>query len=146
MKHTGILTAVCLLCLLLPAGLGCGKRGDPEPRDQARAFSWSETEATLTGKCLTFTGTLQGAYNNLDSIRLETAPVRGPEDCPGCPFVPREIITFSPAGAGFNRNTGTITLTYCPGPAMAYRWRLIGVSVYNSLPHAVSPVRLTLAE
>ncbi|MDR2076957.1 MAG: hypothetical protein LBP61_08535 [Desulfovibrio sp.] len=138
---TGLLSLFLLCCLLiLPA---CGKKGPPEPRDSSRTFRWAEVQAEMTGPCLGFSGSLEGAYGNLDGIRIELSPVNGPDDCPGCPFVPREIALFSPSDAGFDPRSGEIAFAYCPVPAMAYRWRLIGISVYTSLPHAVSAVKMT---
>jgi hypothetical protein len=137
----GLTALLFLFCLLaLPS---CGKKGPPEPRDSSRTFHWAELTADMTGPCLTFSGALEGAHGNLDSIRMELSPVNGPEDCPGCPFVPRETALFSRADAGFDPQTGDISFAYCPVPAMAYRWRLIGVNMYSSLPHAVSPVEMT---
>ncbi len=131
-----------LFCLFLASA--CGKEGLPQPQDASRTFSWEEVNAKPTGNCLTFTGKLTGAYDHFNGIRLETAPVNGPDDCPGCPFVPKEIVAFTPAQSGFNPDTGEIVLAYCPQPALSHRWRIIGVDVYNSLPHAVSTVRLTV--
>ncbi len=130
-----------VLCLTFTA---CGKKGNPEPRDAGQSFSWVTVEAIMAGKCLAFSGTLQGAYGNLDGVRLELSAVGGPDDCPGCPFVPREVYVFSPADAGFNAKAGSVAFSYCPSKAEAYQWRLIGMSVYNSLPHAVSPVQTTV--
>ena len=131
-----------LLCLF--SLVACGKKGDPEPRDASRSFSWAEVQATMAGKCLAFSGKLQGAYGNLDGVRLELSAVGGPDDCPGCPFVPREVYVFSAKDAGFNQRDGSVGFSYCPGAGQAYQWRLIGMSIYNSLPHAVSPVQTTV--
>ena len=133
-----------LLCFCLFLAAACGKEGLPQPQDDSRTFSWETTSARITGQCLTFIGKLKGAYGNFNGIRLEVAQVNGPEDCPGCPFVPREILNFSPSQSGFDSDTGSITLTYCPKTAPAYRWRLIGMNAYVSLPHAVSPVKMTV--
>jgi hypothetical protein len=134
---------VLCLILCLPALTACGKKGPPEPRDSSKTFRWAEVNADMNGPCLGFSGSLEGAYGNLDSVRMELAPVNGPEDCPGCPFVPRETALFSPSEADFNPGTGELAFAYCPAPAMAYRWRLIGISIYTSLPHAVSAVKMT---
>ncbi|MDR2161891.1 MAG: hypothetical protein LBO77_07150 [Desulfovibrio sp.] len=132
---------VLLGCFVLTAA--CGKKGDPEPRDEARTFRWAEAEAAMAGPCLAFRGVLEGAFANLDGIRVEVAPVQGSENCPGCPFVPRETAQFSPRDAGFDPASGAVTFAYCPGPAPAYLWRIIGINIYTALPHAVSPVKLT---
>lgn len=138
---------LCALFLLLACAAfvtGCGKKGPPEPRDSSKAFSWEYVEASVAGKCLAFSGKFQGAYGNLEGVRLELAPVGGDDDCPGCPFVAREVYLFNPADAGFNDKSGNVSFSYCPGKAEGYQWRLIGISVYSSLPHAVSSVRTTV--
>ena len=131
-----------LVCIF--AVTACGKKGNPEPRDDSKSFSWVQVEGVMAGKCLAFTGKLQGAYGNLDGVRLELSAVGGPDDCPGCPFTPREVYVFSASDAGFNQRDGSVGFSYCPGKAQAYQWRLIGMSIYNSLPHAVSPVQTTV--
>lgn len=134
-----LLGGLCILAFALGA---CGKKGDPEPSDPKKAFAWKEAEMTSTNYCLTFSGVLEGAYDNLDYVRLELAAVDGPEDCPGCPFVPGEIHTMSPSQAGFDSRTGTVSFTYCPFKAPAYRWRVSGVNVYRNLPHTVTKEEL----
>jgi hypothetical protein len=136
----GTILSLLFCLLLIPA---CGKKGPPEPRDSSKTFHWAEVNAGMAGPCLDFSGSLEGAYGNLDSVRLELSPVNGPEDCPGCPFVPREVALFSRSDAGFDPDSGKISFAYCPSPALAYRWRISGISIYTSLPHAVSPVKMT---
>ncbi len=131
--------SLALLCLLC----ACGKAGLPDPGDPSKSFAWKSYEAKPIGNCLAFSGVLSGAYNNLDSLRLELEPVDGPEDCPGCPFVARDIVEFSPREAGLERTTGNISFSYCPNPAPAFRWRLVGLNVYTSLPYAATSVWLT---
>lgn len=131
---------LCLLCLFLQAG--CGKTGYPKPQDPSRSFRWQEVDAKVVGNCLAFTGSFEGAFQNVDGIRLEIARLDGPEDCPGCPFVPQEVAELSPRDAGFDSNTGAIAFSYCPRKAAAYRWRLAGISIFNRLPHATMVDRL----
>jgi hypothetical protein len=138
------LCAVFTLLACAALVFGCGKKGNPEPRDSSKAFSWEYVEAAMAGKCLAFSGKLQGAYGNLEGVRLELAPIGGEDDCPGCPFTPREVYLYNPTDAGFNDKSGTIGFSYCPGKGEGYQWRLIGISVYSSLPHAVSSVRTTI--
>lgn len=126
------------LCIFVLAATGCGKKGDPEPKDPQKAFAWKEVSMSSVNYCLNFSGTLDGAYGNLDYIRLDLAAVDGPEDCPGCPFVPGETHTMSPEQVQFNSKAGTVNFTYCPLRAQAYRWQVSGVNVYRSLPHAVT--------
>ncbi len=134
--------ALCLACLCLFAA--CGKKGMPQPNDPSRSFSWKHVEAKAVGNCIAFTGAFQGAYDNYDGVRLELSRVNGPEDCPGCPFVPEEVLEFSPQETYFDKKSGTIAFSYCPSPANAYRWRLAGISIYNRLPHTVSPEQMLI--
>ena len=131
---------LAILCLLLPAG--CGKKGYPQPQDASKNFHWQNVEARLVGNCLAFTGTFEGEYRNFDGLRLEIARLNGVEDCPGCPFVPQEIVDFSPKDAGFDRKTGAVAFSYCPRKAGAYRWRITGISIFSRMPHATMPDRL----
>ena len=121
----------------------CGKAGLPDPGDPSKNFSWKTSTAKSIGACLAFSGTLEGAYVNVDAVRLELSPVNGPEDCPGCPFVAKETISFSPKEAGLQKNSGNFSFSYCPPKAKAFRWRLIGINMYTSLPYAVTPVQFT---
>lgn len=131
-----------LILLLALSAAGCGKKGLPQPRDNSKSFTWKEVEAKPVGDCLAFTGSFDGAYENFDGIRLELAPLNSPSDCPGCPFVPKEVTEISSRDAGFNRSTGTLGFSYCPQKAKAYRWRLAGISIFNRLPHATMTDRL----
>jgi hypothetical protein len=135
-----LLTLICLLGAFLLAG--CGKKGFPQPQDVSQMFSWKEVDAKAVGDCLAFTGALEGEYRNFDGIRLEISRLNGPEDCPGCPFVPQEVTELSAREAGFDRESGEIAFSYCPQRALAYRWRLAAVSLHTRLPHAAMPDRL----
>lgn len=139
-----LLAAVCLLSLFLLAG--CGKKGFPQPQDTSKSFTWKEVNAKAVGNCLAFTGSFDGAFKNFDGIRLEIARLNGPEDCPGCPFVPQEITEISVRDTGFDRKNGTIAFSYCPQKAAAYRWRLAAISVFNRLPHATMVDRLLVVK
>lgn len=139
--RTGLLS---LLCLALLVAVACGKKGYPVPRDSSRSFSWKEVEVKAIGSCLAFSGSFEGAFENFDGVRLEVAPLSGPEDCPGCPFVAQDVMEFSPKDAGFDRKTGTMSFSYCPQPANAYRWRIAGISIFNRLPHATMNDRIVI--
>lgn len=135
-----LLTILCVLASLLCAA--CGKTGYPQPQDRSKSFQWKEVTAKAVGDCLAFTGTFEGEYRNFDGLRLELARLDGPEDCPGCPFVPQEITELSPRESGFDRKNGSVAFSYCPQKAPAYRWRLAAISVFNRLPHATMIDRL----
>jgi hypothetical protein len=133
-----------LLCLLALGVTGCGKKGLPQPSDPSRSFSWKSVDAKPVGNCLAFSGTLEGQYKNLDRLRLELAPLKDASDCPGCPFVAKEVTELSPSDAGFNPDTGDVSFSYCPQKANAYRWRLAGINVFNHLPYAGMNDRLLI--
>lgn len=139
-----------LLAVLLASSVlllaACGKEGMPQPRNTAKTFAWKNVTAKESGNCIIFSGIFEGAHENLDQIRLELASVNGPEDCPECPFVPKEIVFFSKQEAGYNDALGEIRFSYCPKKAPAYRWRLAGVSIFNSIPHSISPVRILVTD
>lgn len=143
MKSFRIFLPLVLLCAALAA---CGKSGLPNPGDPTKAFNWQTYEAKTIGSCLAFSGKLEGAYSNLDAVRLELAPINDDSDCPGCPFVAKETVTFSPKEAGLERNSGAYSFSYCPSKAQAFRWRLVGINIYSSLPYAVTPVQFTPME
>lgn len=133
-----------LLCVGALSSASCGKKGMPVPKDSSRSFAWKEVKAKVVGKCLAFEGSFEGAYQNFDGIRIEISQVNGPDDCPGCPFVAKEVTEFSPKETGFDPNTGAVSFAYCPQPANAYRWRLAGISKFNRLPHATMTDRISI--
>lgn len=138
------LISACLLIVYLLAG--CGKAGYPRPQDESRAFEWGEVNAKMVGKCIAFTGNFTGRYEYFDGVRLEIDSLSGPEECPGCPFVPDEVTEIPPRESGFNPEEGSIAFSYCPKVAKAYRWRLAGISIDSRLPHAVMVDRLLVVE
>lgn len=138
--------AVISSCLLILSHLtACGKAGMPVPKDESRSFAWESVEASMAGRCIAFTGELSGAYRYFDGILLEIATLNGPEDCPGCPFVPSEVTELSTRDVNFKPNDGTIAFSYCPQTAKAYRWRLAAISVFNRMPHATMTDRFLVA-
>lgn len=138
--------AVISACLVLLYSLaGCGKAGMPVPKGESRSFAWESTEAAMAGRCIAFRAQLSGAYRYFDGVRLEIATLQGPEDCPGCPFVPTEVTELSTRDVGFNPNDGSIGFSYCPQTANAYRWRLAAISVFNRMPHATMTDRFLVA-
>ena len=143
-KPFRFLCCLMLCCILGLSAAACGKKGFPEPKDASRSFFWKETEAKVVGNCIAFTGSFEGAYENFDGIRLELSSLQGIDDCPGCPFVPKEITELSPRETGFNRKDGTVAFSYCPQPGNAYRWRLAGISKFNRLPHATMSDRMIM--
>ena len=121
--------------------LSCGKEGMPVPPENVRNFEWKTTSARKQGDCIIFSGTFEGSHQNLKQIRLELAPV-DEENCPTCPFLPKETVFFSTKEAGYEENIGQVSFAFCPQKASAYRWRLIGLSVYSRSPNTVSPINI----
>ena len=117
---------------------GCGKTGMPKPKDGSESFEITSTEATPSKNCLTISGLVTGAFRNLDALRLEVSAINGPEDCPGCPFVPSEVEQLSRKDINLNLEDGSFGFTYCPQKAPAYRWRVAGISKYNTIPNSVT--------
>ncbi len=90
-------------------------------------------------------GAISGNINNVESIRLDLAPVNGPEDCPGCPFNPREYAEFSAADIQLDTQSGRFAFSHCPGiSALSYRWRLVGKNAYSGLPYVLTNPRMTV--
>ncbi|MDR2891944.1 MAG: hypothetical protein LBV80_02505 [Deltaproteobacteria bacterium] len=135
------LSALCLLLAILFTLPACGVKGDPKPRQSSRSFVWQEVTITSAGACLDVNAVMSGVYTNLSAVMLELSEVNGPQDCPGCPFLPSETYTVDNFDRLFNRQNGTLRFSYCPRTptAMSYRARLIGANVFDSSRHAVSP-------
>lgn len=137
-----IRTMFCLaFCglLLLPAG--CGKTGDPKPRQATRSFVWQEVEVAQAGECLDIHAVMSGVYSNLEDVFLEFSGV-DEGDCPGCPFLVQEQIRVERLNKVFDQNRGELRFSHCPRQkAPAYRLRLVGINIYDTSRHAVSPVK-----
>lgn len=134
---------LCILCLtaLVCGPAACGKTGNPKPRQTTRSFAWQEVEASPAGACLELRAVMSGVYSNLDAVLLEFADVAD-GDCPGCPFVVKEQIKVPDLNKAFNQNTGELRFSHCPRvKAKAYRLRLVGINIYDTSRHAVSPVK-----
>lgn len=127
--------------LVLCSGLaGCGKTGTPKPRQATRSFVWQEVNVTPAGDCLDIQAIMSGVYSNLESVLLEFSDVSD-GDCPGCPFVVKEQIQVDDLNKAFNAATGELRLSHCPRVrAPAYRLRLVGINIYDTSRHAISPV------
>ena len=134
MKYARLFLLVC--CVV--AVTACGKYGPPQPQDPKRNFSFAATQANVSGNCLNFTTQVEGAYENIDRIRLELSPVNSEDDCPTCPFSADEVIFFMPNETKMDASNGELTFSYCPKPAKAYRWRILGISRFSSIPHAMT--------
>lgn len=132
-----------LLCLSLFAALplgGCGKSGMPSPKKTQDTFSITGQALSPMGDCLVARGTVNGAIQNVEFITLELAPIESYDDCPGCPFVPREYGEFTEYDAQLDAKTGQFMFSFCPASsAPMYRWRLVGKNAFRGLPFATTP-------
>lgn len=140
---TWIMTALLVLCFILPVGLtGCGRKGDPTPNYSSQLFSWRNVFAAVSDAgCLSVSGSVGGASYNVESMVLELQPYDS--SCAGCPFVPQETFRISATEAWEAPGGDTFRFAYCPADrAGVYRWRLVGRNVYSSLPLILTPVRI----
>jgi len=131
-----ILTTFTLAAALL---IGCGKSGMPSPRKNLETFTIAAHTLSAMGDCVVAKGTASGAVKNIDHIVLEVSPIQSYDDCPGCPFTPRESGEFSVADIQLDPQNGQFMFSYCPSvQAPMYRWRLVGKNVFRGLPYATT--------
>jgi hypothetical protein len=139
---------VALLCLCsLTLALGCGRRGAPKPKVASEVFAFSETSASVAGDCLSVQGLVTGSIANVARIDIEAAPVRGPEDCPACPFTPVETGEFSVGSSNLDMESGHFVFSYCPhASAQAQRWRIVGRNTHPGMPHTLTMPQVTVMQ
>ena len=129
-----------VLFLLISIGLfACGKKGDPLPQKIDQLFSLQNVFANINPEgTITVMGTVVGSKENAQSFTLELEPIE--EDCIGCPFVPTERFTKTPAEAMVNRGTGEFSITILPSTqSNIYRWRVVVRNSVSGLPSVVTP-------
>jgi hypothetical protein len=140
---TGIklfLVRLLIPALLLSVFSACGKAGPPRPRQTSRSFAWQKVSAMPVAGCLDIHGVMSGVYSNLDQVILEFSENGDGQDCSGCPFLPGEKIVVPDLGKVFDSDRGELRFYHCPPlPASAYRFRLVGVNIFDSSSQAVSP-------
>ncbi len=137
--------AVVLLCVFSALAFACGKRGAPKPRVTKDLFAFSESSVAVSGTCLAVQGRVNGTISNVEQITIELAPIRGPEDCPGCPFNPAEAGDYTVTSANLDPDTGSFYFSYCPViQAPSHRWRLVGRNLYPGLPFALTNPRVVV--
>ena len=135
-----IMTSLMLAAVLLG---GCGKSGMPSPRKTQETFTITEHTLSAMGDCVVAKGTASGAVKNVESIILEVAPIQSYDDCPGCPFTPRESGEFPVADIQLDPQNGQFMFSYCPSiQAPMYRWRLVGKNVFRGLPYATTTPKI----
>lgn len=138
-----LLGTLLSLLVLLALATACGKKGFPQPDDPERKFTIAAVEARAEGHCLVIQAQFEGAYGNIEELRLDLEGSSLEDACLPCPFVPNETEFFSRHDVTFDIQTGALSFSYCPKPADIYRWRLSGISRFSSIPHAQSAVTVT---
>ncbi|SBV94241.1 putative Lipoprotein [uncultured delta proteobacterium] len=135
-----------LLCVSVFAAFllgGCGKSGMPSPKKTQDTFTITGHALTPMGDCVVARGTVSGAIQNVEFLTLEVAPIESYDDCPGCPFVPREYGEFTAYDAQLDEKTGQFMFSFCPASgAPMYRWRLVGKNAFRGLPFATTTPRV----
>ena len=139
--------SAALLCLSAALVAACGVKGDPKP-DYSRdnfgiAALASSVEATGV---ISVSGTLTGAFQNVDHLILQIQPVDG-ELCTGCPFLPQEQFLIESEDIWRDGDGSTFDAVVRPvfGAEM-YRWRIVGQNTYAGIPPVVSEVQSTGSE
>jgi hypothetical protein len=145
-NSTEKLPLVLFLALVIPGLLtGCGKYGNPVPRQSTRSFAWEQVDISLETGCLKIDALLSGVYTNLDTVILELSAGGGPEDCSTCPFRPTESHTLDDLNQIFDRQSGKLQFFHCPSTQSgAYRARIIGTNIYDTASPAASPEKLAV--
>ncbi len=144
-SSSAFIAICCLFFALALITAGCGKIGNPRPVKSQETFDFSSFSASGAGNCLVIQGAVSGNAANLEYLGLELSPVNGPEDCPGCPFNPREYAEFGASDAQLDAQSGRFAFSYCPDiSAPTYRWRLVGKNVYHGLPYVLTNPRLVV--
>lgn len=130
-----------LLLLVVAASVsGCGFKAWPEPQKPEDKFYWMQAEAERSMDCMVVKAQLSGAYQNLDHVRLYLQRLGDGEGegCPGCPFRADQVLVFRGEDQELTLHGPFVTVGICGLEiGRAYKWRLEGRNVYNSM----APVR-----
>ena len=138
------LPLLMLTALFLAA---CGKAGMPVPKKTQDTFTITGASVAVMGQCLAASGTVTGAVDNFDRIMIEIDPIQSYDDCPGCPFVPKDFRDYPASDVQFDAKTGQFLLSFCPTEsAPMYRWRLVGKNVYPGLPYATTTPQVVIMQ
>lgn len=133
----------CVLSLILCTSiifLACGKKEAPLPQKINHLYAFHDVYVYQnTVGSLTVMGTISGAHNNVQGLKLE---IEGfDETCPTCPFVPVESFAIDPREMWDNQMPTEFSFTVMPTlPSSSYRWRLIGYNIIAGLPEVRTPV------
>ena len=150
-----IMKRLTILLTLLAASLviACGKKELPVPQDARNLFAWKaakgETFVSVENgtprNCLSVTADLTGSARHVARYLLEVEP-RTADICPGCPFMPEEIVEVTPESIISAGDVTRMTFAYCPRNSTDnYRWRLAAHSTFASVPYQFSKVYDTAA-
>ena len=143
-----------LLTLLVASTLiACGKKELPVPQDARNLFAWKAAKGETfvsaddgtPRNCLAVTADLTGSDRHVARYLLEVEP-RTADICPGCPFMPEEIVEVTPETIIKSGDVTRMTFAYCPRNSTdSYRWRLAAHSTFASVPYQFSKVYDTAA-
>ncbi|MDR1242095.1 MAG: hypothetical protein LBM00_04830 [Deltaproteobacteria bacterium] len=145
-NFTKNLPLVLSMLLIMPGLLtGCGRYGDPKPRQSNRSFAWEQVDITFDADCLKIDALLSGVYTNLDTVVLELSAGDSPENCSTCPFRPTESHILDDLNQIFDRQSGKLQFFHCPyAQSNAYRARIIGTNIYDTARPVASPEKLAV--
>lgn len=129
---------ILILCILV----GCGKKDWPKPLVKQDVFQWGDVQASLQGNCLYIQGSLTGASQNLDRVRLEIEAITpGGEQCTACPFQANEFYAYRSSDPDIKIAGRIVELVLCgKSQSKEYRVRLVGENAYRVLGEVPSPV------
>lgn len=128
--------SAALLAALALSLVSCGKREWPAPKLSEDRFRIRSVNVQRAQGCLIVDAELAGAWNNLDSVRLQIEAIGdGPGDgCATCPFVPRISRLYGPGAPEMRRDMNRLIITTCElDPKKTYRLQLVASNVYPAL-------------
>jgi hypothetical protein len=76
---------VILACLLSAMIIGCGKKGDPVPRQQIKLQMINNLRGEITKEGILLSWTIPEKTQNKKIIKILRSVAIPGEDCPGCP-------------------------------------------------------------
>lgn len=143
MNDMNKLRAVMVFAALVVLTTGCGRKTWPEPNANIDKVRLVKVQGRQDNRCLSVYAVVGGAVQNLYSLVLEIAPV-DEENCPTCPFSPRQRYEYFPDSPEVKVRGRSIFLNHCPlSPEVTYRWRLVLKNRYGRLSDETSAVFMT---
>lgn len=136
MRKLIIITTLLFLAQVL---LGCalGRKEWPTPQESEDRFSLKLMEGVRQDNCLLLKIAVNGAAHRLwrASIQFESVGTADGQGCDGCPFVPRDAVSFTRDNDGFVMQGNVLELSLCGlEPGIEYRFRVVGKSELPTMP------------